>query len=136
MDAFVASIGTGGTLMGIAEVLKKEKPKTKIIGIQPASSKIHIVIGEKYPASDIMGGIITKMLDENLIDSVINIEDSDAINMAHRLWKEEGLFSGVSSGANVLVALEVAQTLGKHKNVVTILPDHGDRYLTEEHFIT
>ena len=136
VDVFVAAIGTGGTLMGIAEVLKKENPATRVVGIQPASSKIPIKVGEKYPSSDVMGGIITEMLEEGLIDAIMTVEDSDAISMAHRLRREEGVFAGISSGANVFTALKEAQTLGKNKNVVTVLPDSGDRYLTEEHFIT
>jgi cysteine synthase len=70
-----------------------------------------------------------------LIDEVVKVKDQDAIDMAHRLWKEEGLFSGISSGANVFVATNAAKKL-RQGNVVTILPDSGARYLTEEHFIT
>ena len=72
----------------------------------------------------------------NLIDEIVQISDEDAINMTRRLWREEGLFAGVSSGANVLVALEQARKLGKGAKVVTILPDSGDRYLTTEHYVT
>jgi cysteine synthase len=136
IDAFIAAIGTGGTLMGIAEILKKENPKTKVIGIQPASSKIPIEIGKEYPSSEIMGGIITEMLKKQLVDSIVTVGDEKAVEMTHKMWRKEGVFCGVSSGANVLVAINEAQKLGRSKNVVTILPDHGDRYLSEEHFIT
>jgi cysteine synthase A len=136
VDVFVAAIGTGGTLMGVAEVLKKKLPHVKIIGIQPASSLIPIVPGHPFPKSDISGGIISDMLERNLVDDVVKLSDEDAVNMTHRLWREEGLFAGVSSGANVLVALREAKKLGKGKTVVTILPDSGDRYLTSEHLIT
>lgn len=136
VDVFVAAIGTGGTLLGIAETLKAANPKMRVVGIQPASSKVPIEIGKKYPSSDVMGGIITEMLEKNLLDSIVAIQDKDAVDVTHKLWMDEGVFCGVSSGANVLVATEEAKKLGMDKNVVTVLPDHGDRYLTEEHFIT
>lgn len=135
VDAFVAAISMGETLMGVAEVLKEKLPKVKIIGVQPASGKTPIIPGKPYPKSGISGGIISEMLERNLVDKVVRVNDEDAISMAHRLWREEGLFAGISSGANVLVAIKEAKKLGKG-NVVTILPDSGDRYLTEEHFVT
>lgn len=121
--------------MGVAEVLKKEIPKVEIIGVQPESDRNLITIGKPYPKTDISGGIISEMLERNLVDKIIRVKDRDAIATAHRLWKEEGLFAGVSSGANVFVAINEAKAR-KGENVVTILPDSGDRYLTEEHFIT
>jgi cysteine synthase A len=136
VDAFVAAIGTGGTLMGVAEVLKQDLPSVKIVGVQPAGSRFAIVPGQPYPKSEISGGIISEMIDKDLVDAVATVSDEDAINMAHRLWKEEGLLAGISSGANVLVALREAKTLAEGKNVVTILPDSANRYLTEEHFVT
>ncbi len=137
IDVFSASIGTGGTLMGIAETLKEKFPKIKIVGIQPASSKTVMIPGKPYPRSDIEGGIVSEMLaKDNLINEVVRVTDEDAVNMTRRLWREEGLFAGISSGANVLVALEQAKMLGKGSTVVTILPDSGDRYMTEQHYVT
>lgn len=137
VDAFTAAIGTGGTLMGISEVLRKEAHDVRIVGIQPANSKSEMIPGKPYPRSDIEGGIISEMLEKpHLIDEIVRVSDAEAIEMTHRLRREEGLFAGVSSGANVLVALREAKKLGKGKTVVTILPDSGDRYLTEEHFVT
>ena len=136
VDAFVASIGTGGTLMGIAETLKEKLPNVKVIGVQPASSKT-IKLGKPYARTEISGGIISDMLDKHgLIDEIVGVSDAEAIDMTHRLWQEEGLFAGVSSGANVLVALRSARSLARGRNVVTILPDSGDRYMTEEHYVT
>jgi len=136
VDVFVASIGTGGTLMGIAEVLKDANPKVRIIGIEPVSSKTPIVPGKPYPSSEITGGIISDMVEKpGLIDEVISVTDEEAVDMARRLRKEEGLFAGVSSGANVLISIKEAKKLSSG-NVVTVLPDHGDRYLTEEHYVT
>jgi len=134
VETFIASIGTGGTLMGVAEILKKENPRTRVIGLYPASSKTPIVPGRPYPQSEISGGIIAEMLQRNLVDAVIPIGDEEAVEMTHRLWKE-GFFAGVSSGANVLVALREARE-GRGDNIVTVLCDSADRYFTEEHYVT
>jgi len=137
VHAFVCSIGTGGTLMGIAEVLKEGLSDVRVVGIQPASSKVTIAPGKPYPRSEIKGGIVSDLSEKlGLIDEVVRVNDQEAIEMTHRLWREEGLFAGVSSGANVLVAIREAEKLGAGKNVVTVLPDSGDRYLTEEHYVT
>lgn len=136
VDGFVAAIGTGGTLKGVAEVLRERLPSVKIIGVQPTGSKFSIIPCHPYPKTDTSGGIISEMLERNLVDEVVTVNDEDAVNMAHRLWKEEGLFAGISSGANVLVSLKEARKLGSGKNVVTILPDSADRYITDEHFVT
>ncbi len=135
VDIFIASIGTGGTLAGVAEVLKRENPRVRVVGVQPASSQKKIVPGQPYPQSEVDGGIIAEMVQvPNLVDEVIMVGDSEAVNMTHRLRKE-GFFAGVSSGANVLVALREAE---KHEgaNIVTVLCDSADRYFTEEHYVT
>ena len=135
VDVFVASVGTGGTLQGIAEVLKKANPRVRIIGIQPAGSKIPMIPGQPYPQSETSGGIIADMLlAENLIDEVVTVSDEEAVAMTYKLWLE-GFFAGVSSGANVLIALREGKKL-QGGNVITILPDSGDRYFSEEHFVT
>jgi cysteine synthase A len=135
VDVFVASIGTGGTLKGIAEVLKEANPKVRVVGIQPASSKVPIIPGQPYPQNEISGGIIAEMLEvKNLIDDVVRVGDEEAVAMTHTLWRE-GLFAGVSSGANVLVALQEAKKF-EGANIVTVLPDSADRYFTEEHYVT
>jgi len=136
VDVFVASIGTGGTLMGIAEALKSELPNVKVVGVQPGNSKFWITPGQPYPRSEIQGGIIADMLEnEGLIDEVVAVSDADAVGMMHRLWREEGVFAGASSGANVLVSLKEAKKIGSG-SVVTVFPDSGNRYLTEEHYVT
>jgi cysteine synthase A len=137
VDVFVQSIGTGGSLMGIAEVLKKEVPHVKVIGIQPASSKELWHPGMDFPVTETKGGIVSAMLkQEGLIDVLVRITDAEARAMTHRLWEEEGLYCGVSSGANVHFALEEARKSGGKKSIVTILCDHMNRYLTEERFVT
>ncbi|MBC8224487.1 pyridoxal-phosphate dependent enzyme, partial [Candidatus Bathyarchaeota archaeon] len=137
VDAYVSSIGTGGTLMGIAEVLKERLEHVKVIGAYPSSSKKPIVPGQPYPRTDFEGGTISDMMDvPGLVDEVYKVTDEEAVEMAHRLWREEGLFCGISAGANVLIALRVAEKLGKGKKVVTVLPDNGYRYMTDERYVT
>jgi cysteine synthase A len=137
VDVFIAAIGTGGTLFGVAEVLKKKSPHAKIIGIQPASSKDVLYPGMQYPATEIKGGIISRMLETtDVIDEIVRVSDKEARGMAHRLWKEEGLYAGISSGANVYVALKEAKKHKSKKTIVTVLPDSMDRYITEERFVT
>lgn len=118
VDAFVAGIGTGGTLMGVAKALREKFPKVKIIGVEAAESP-HQIEG-------ISDGIVPKILDFNLIDKIIKIKSKDAILMAKKLAKKKGLLVGISSGANVLAALKLSK---KYKNVVTVLPDRAERYL-------
>jgi len=137
VDVFVQSIGTGGSLTGIAEVLKKECPNVKVIGIQPASSKEVWTPGMDFPSTEIKGGIVSQMLkQEGLIDLLVQITDTEAREMTHRLWKEEGLYCGVSSGANVYFALKEAKAANGKKKIVTLLNDHMNRYLTEERYVT
>jgi cysteine synthase A len=137
VDVFIAAIGTGGTVFGVAEVLKKKLPQVKIIGIQPASSKDVLYPGMQYPATEVKGGIISRMLETtDVIDEMVRVSDKDARDMAHRLWKEEGLFAGISSGANVYIALKEAKKYKNKKTIVTVLPDSMDRYITEERFVT
>jgi cysteine synthase A len=122
--------------MGIAEVLKNKLPEVKVVGVQPIDSKFWITPGKSYPRSDIQGGIIADMLEnQGLVDDVVAVSDSEAVGMMHRLWKEEGVFAGASSGANVLISLKEAKKFGSG-NIVTVFPDSGNRYLKEEHYVT
>jgi cysteine synthase A len=137
VEAFVASIGTGGTLMGVAEVLKEKNSKTRVVGAIPPGSKKEMKPGRPYPVSEIEGGIIAEMLMKpGLIDEVVTITDEEAVEMTERLWREEGIFAGVSSGANVVAALRIAEELGRGQRVVTVMHDSGDRYLTTKHYVT
>jgi cysteine synthase A len=139
VDAFVASIGTGGTLYGIAIALKEELPHVKIIGAEPASGKHPISEGYKRVpgfGDEVTGGIIEEMMDSGLIDEVVQVSNEDASAMSDRLVKEEGLFCGVSAGANVHLALGIAAELGRGKRVTTVLPDSRDRYLTQKKYTT
>ena len=138
LDVFVQSIGTGGSLAGIAKVLKKEVPNVKVIGIQPASSKEPWRVGMDFPSTPIKGGIVSRMLKEKgLIDELVMVTDTIAREMTHRLWLEEGVYCGVSAGANVHFALEeIKKAKGRKIRVVALMCDHMNRYLTEERYVT
>ncbi len=131
VDAFVAGVGTGGTLMGVAEVLRKANPQVRIVAVEPAESAV--LSGGKAGLHGIQGigeGFVPKLVDVEKIDEVIKIKTKDAMEMARKLAGKEGLLVGISSGANVLASLQVAKRLGKGKTVVTVLPDRGERYLS------
>jgi cysteine synthase A len=135
IDAFVASVGTGGTVFGVAKVLREKLPNVKIFAIEPADCP-YVTLTNFKVIEGVTGGILQEILDSKLIERIVKVSDREAIDMTHRLVLEEGLFVGVSAGANVLAALNVAKELGKGCNVVTVLPDRGDRYITSEHYIT
>ncbi len=131
IDAFVMGVGTGGTLMGVAESLRKVRSRVRIVAVEPAESAV--MSGEFPCCHGIQGladGFIPEIMDMSRVDQVIKIGTQDAINMAMTLARDEALFVGISAGANVLAARQVAQELGAGKKVVTILPDRGERYLS------
>lgn len=131
IHALVAGVGTGGTLTGIARVLKKAYPEIKIYAVEPENSA---VIAGKSPGEHMLQGIgdgfIPENLDLDLMDAPIPVSDQDALEMARRLACQEGLLVGISSGAAVVAALTVGRKLNPGKTVVTILPDTGERYLS------
>ena len=131
IDAFVAGIGTGGTITGVGEILKKTNPDIQIVGVEPAASAV--LSGEKPGPHKIPGigaGFIPSILNLSIIDRIIKVSDNDAYKMSTRLAREEGLFVGISAGANVYASLEVAKKLGRGKKVVTVLPDTGESYFS------
>lgn len=137
LDAFVASVGTGGTLLGVARALKAHDPSIFIAGVEPASSPTLAGPREDFPIiEDITDGIIPDIFDSDLVDEVFTVTEEQAIEMAHRLAEEEGIFSGISSGANVLICTRLAGELGPAKRIVTVLPDSRDRYLEVERYTT
>jgi len=131
VDAFVAGVGTGGTVTGCGEVLKKRNPKIKIVAVEPTASPV-ISGGQpgKHRIQGIGAGFVPEVLNREIIDEVVKIEDMEAWGMLLLLAEKEGILSGISTGANVTAALRVAKTLGPGKNVVTIICDTGDRYLS------
>ena len=136
IDAFVSSVGTGGTIFGVSKVLKEKIPGIRIVAVEPEGSFDHMTLSNFKIIPGVTGGILKEISDSKLVDEIRKVKDQDAVDMTHRLMKEEGLFVGVSAGANVLTAVNVARELGKGSTVVTYLPDRGDRYITSEHFIT
>ena len=136
VDAFVAGVGTGGTLTGVAEALKKVNPDVKIVAVEPAECSMLMPGGKCGPhrIEGIGDGFIPPVLRVDLIDEVITPTSEEAYEMARKLVREEGILVGPSSGANVFAALKVAKDLGRGKVVVTLLPDSGQRYLSTELF--
>jgi len=133
VDAFVASVGTAGCAMGVAEVLKARNPQTKVFVVEPAESP---VISKGFAGTHHIEGIgigfIPPLLRRELYDDVLSVREEDAKNMARRLALEEGIFAGTSTGANVVAALNVANMLGEDKNIVTVAVDTGLKYLSTE----
>ncbi len=136
VDILVSGVGTGGTITGIAEVLKEKKPQFKAVAVEPADSPV--LSGGKAGSHKIQGigaGFIPDVLNQNIIDQIIKVTNEQAIECTGRLAKEEGIFAGVSSGAAVHAAIQIAKEKeNKEKLIVVILPDSGDRYLSTELF--
>ncbi len=129
VDAFVAGVGTGGTLMGVAEALKEIYPDVKIFAVEPAESAV--MSGEEIGYHKIQGigpGFIPDLVDVKKVDGIIKIASDDSIQMARRLIHEEGIMAGISSGANTLAAMQVARKIGPEKTIVTIFADRTERY--------
>jgi cysteine synthase len=130
IGAFVAGIGTGGTLMGVAKALVEGNHDVRIVAVEPAECAV--LSGGDAGSHKIQGigsGFIPRIVDKNRIDEVVQIKSDDAVEMARRLAKQQGLFVGISSGANVLAAMKIAEEM-PNKNIVTILPDSANRYLS------
>jgi cysteine synthase len=135
LDAFVAGVGTGGTLTGVGGVLKERIPGIRIFAVEPEDSPV--LSGGKPGPHKIQGigaGFVPANLDRSLVDEVVTIATDDAIETARRLALEEGILGGISAGANCRAALEVATRLGSGKKVLTIVPDTGERYLSTDLF--
>ncbi|MDO9514421.1 MAG: pyridoxal-phosphate dependent enzyme, partial [Elusimicrobiota bacterium] len=130
VDIFVAGIGTGGTITGVAEVLKKRKKTIKIIGVEPKDSPV--LSGGAAGPHKIQGigaGFVPDVLNRDLIDEIVTVTNDDAGETARKLASEEGILAGISSGAAVWAALEAAKKY-EGRNIVVILPDTGERYLS------
>ena len=130
VDAFVAGVGTGGTLSGVGERLKEENPSVLNVAVEPASSQV-LARGQAGPHAlpGIGADFVPPLLNREIIDEVVPVTDEDAAQMSLRLAREEGLLVGISSGANVVASLVIAERLGEGKTVVTVLADTGERYL-------
>jgi cysteine synthase A len=135
IDAFVAAVGTGGTITGCGEVFKERNPSIKVIAVEPAGSPV-LSGGDPGPhkIQGIGAGFIPQVLNRKILDRVIKVTDDEAYKTAKQLSKMEGLLVGISAGANVFASQQVAEELGPGKNVVTILCDTGERYISIEKY--
>ena len=132
VDIFVAGVGTGGTVTGIGKYIKSQNPNAKIVAVEPATSAV--LSGKKPGPHKIQGigaGFVPKVLDLDIIDEIIPVENDDAFNASRAVAKAEGLLVGISAGASIYAATELAKRHeNKGKNIVILLPDTGERYLS------
>ena len=135
IDALVSGIGTGGTITGIREALKFKFPNCLVVAVEHENGSILINKGEKmkhHIQQGIGDGILPDILNIEILDKIIMVRDEDAIKATRLLAQKEGLFVGISSGTNIIGSSQIAKELGKGKNIVTVLPDNGERYLSTE----
>jgi len=135
IDAFVAGVGTGGTITGVGQVLKKKYPQVHIIAVEPEESPV--LSGGKPGPHKIQGigaGFVPAVLDPKVYDRIIKVNSKDAAETSRKIAKLEGMLVGISSGAATFAALQVAKELGPGKTVVVLLPDIGERYLSTDLF--
>jgi cysteine synthase A len=131
LDVFVAGIGTGGTITGVGDFLKKNKSDVKVIAVEPECSAV-LSGGNPGPHKiQVIGaGFVPDVLNTDVYNEVIKVSNDDAFETARKLAREEGIFAGISSGAAAFAALQTAKSIGKGKKVVVLFPDHGERYLS------
>jgi cysteine synthase A len=135
VDAFVAGVGTGGTITGVGYVLKRKHPQVRIVAVEPEDSPV-LSGGSPHPhkIQGIGAGFIPQVLDKTIYDSIIKVSTKDAQETTRKLARTEGILVGISSGAATFAALKVAHELGAGKTVVVVLPDTGERYLSTNLF--
>jgi cysteine synthase len=131
IDAFVAGIGTGGTITGAGQYLKEKIPDLQVFAVEPSASPV-LSGGSPSPhkIQGIGAGFVPSILDTSVYDEVITVDNEEAFEWARRMAREEGILGGISSGAAVCAAIQVARRLGEGKRVVTVVPSNGERYLT------
>jgi cysteine synthase A len=138
IDAFVAGVGTGGTLMGVGKALREKNEETRLIAVEPDEAAV--LSGQKHlrdhKIAGIGDGFVPEIMNMSTVDRVVRIKSDDAVEMAQNLSTNLGLMVGVSSGANVLASILVLQEIGRDKKVVTVLPDRAERYFSTDLFLT
>lgn len=138
IDAFVAGVGTGGTLMGVGKALREKNSRVRLVAVEPEEAAI--LSGRKdvrdHKIAGIGDGFIPEIVDMNLIDEVITVKSDDAIQMAGELSRKLGLLVGISSGANILASVRIMDKIGLDKKVVTVLPDRTERYFSTELYLS
>ena len=136
LDAFVAGVGTGGTITGVGEVLKTELEHILVVAVEPTKSPV-LSGGEPglHGIQGIGAGFVPSVLNRDIFDALICVRDEDAIKTARKLGREEGILAGISAGANVFAALQIARDLGPGKRVATIICDSGERYFSVPEFL-
>ena len=135
LDAFIAGVGTSGTIVGVGKKLKEHFPDIKIVAVEPEAS--HVLSGGapgKHVIQGIGAGFIPKIYDKDIIDEIIQISNDQSFEFGNKMSKEEGLFLGISSGAAIAAAYEIAKRLGKGKNILVVSPDGGETYLSTDMF--
>ena len=134
-DAFVAGVGTGGTLTGIGHALKELDQEIKVYALEPSESPVlKTGVAGKHKIQGISAGFVPEILDRQIYDGIIEVPSDEAVKTAREVAHKEGFLPGISAGANIYGAIEIAKKLGKGKKVVTVSPDGGDRYLSTELF--
>ncbi len=134
IDAFIAGVGTGGTLMGVGKALRERNPRVQLVAVEPEEASV--LSGRKdlkdHKIAGIGDGFVPEIVDKSMIDMLVTIKSDDAVTMARRMSRERGLMVGVSSGANILASIEVMNRIGQDKTTVTVLPDRTERYFSTD----
>jgi cysteine synthase A len=138
IDAFVAGVGTGGTLMGAGKALREKHPKLRLVAVEPEEAAV--LSGSKdlhdHKIAGIGDGFIPEIMNMNQVDEIVAIKSDDAVEMAKQLSRNLGLMVGVSSGANVIASINVLDRIGRDKNLVTLLPDRTERYFSTDLYLS
>lgn len=137
IDAFVAGIGTGGTLMGVGRAIREKIPNVRLVAVEPEEASVLLgrSVVRDHKIAGIGDGFVPEIVDMKLVDQVVTVRSDDAVEIAKRMARELGLMVGVSSGANVLASIQILDEIGLEKRVVTVLPDRAERYFSTDLYL-